>query len=365
MFDSLYIHVPFCRSKCAYCAFYSLPGSERATRLAYLQRLREEMFCHSGMGSDIRTIFVGGGTPTSLDTDELEDMLGTIGESVAANTCGEFTVECNPETLDRAKTEVLAAAGVGRISIGVQSFLPRLRNVLGRHGEVAAISRARRLLANCGIGNVGIDLIYGIPGQSLDDWCDDIRMACELGISHLSTYALTIEEGSRLARTITTIPDDDRVTDMWEATDEILSGYGLVRYEVSNFARKGFECQHNLGIWHGAKYLGCGPGASSFDGKLRWTNPGNLEAWLEGAEPELDPLPGRQRACELLAFGLRTVPGWDLVHFRERTGYDARDIRGAEIKRLEEQGLLDCDDRTLRPTRRGLLFHDTVATELL
>jgi oxygen-independent coproporphyrinogen-3 oxidase len=310
-------------------------------------------------------VFVGGGTPTLLEPAELLRLLGSIRRHSDPAPDAEFSVECNPESLSPDRVSVLTGAGVNRVSVGVQSFEQTLRQTLGRGGEVTDIVRGMEMLRKAGIDNLGADLIYAIPGQTLSDLERDVRRVCELGVKHLSAYELTVEEGTRLARNGPAQIDPDLAVDMWRTVARVAQEYGLRRYEVSNLAVPGYECRHNLAVWHGAGYLGCGPAAASFDGRLRWTQVPELEAWLAGAEPDYDELPPDRRAAEILGFGLRTVEGWDAPTFRDCTGFDPYTLRGPVLEDLERAGLIHTNAHRLAPTEQGLLFADTIAAELL
>ncbi|MCF7855763.1 MAG: radical SAM protein, partial [Candidatus Pacebacteria bacterium] len=270
-----------------------------------------------------------------------------------------------PESLTHEKLQVLCDGGVNRLSIGIQSFNPVHRQTLLRRGSPAAYQNILRRVRESGFTNVNVDLIYGIPGQTVADWMMDVSMALDYGVTHLSTYGLTLEEGTALATKPCVRVEDAVQVDMWEAAGRLAAARGLRRYEVSNLAIPGKECGHNLAIWYGATYLGCGPAASSFDGAVRWTNPADLDVWLRGAAPMYDELAPNLRAAELLAFGLRTTMGWDLAVFQEQTGFDAMTLRGDAIESLAADGLLQVDGSSLCPTERGLLFADTIAVRLL
>jgi oxygen-independent coproporphyrinogen III oxidase len=363
-YQSLYLHVPFCAAKCDYCAFYSEPRAPAALRRQYLDHLQAEL-AQVRQEQALASIFLGGGTPTMLPVDELDELLRMIRRSFHLAADCEWTVESNPDSLTPEKIEILAQHGVNRVSLGVQSFLPRLRRTLGRRGEVTGLRDLLARLRASGIARQNLDLIFAIPGQSLADWQDDLARAVELGVEHISAYALTIEEGTRLAAEGVVPADDADFEAMWEASDDLLGEGGLARYEVSNFARPGAECRHNLSIWHGATYLGCGPAATSFDGITRWTQPASLGDWLAGVPPERDVLSARDRACEILAFGFRTVHGWQGDDFQARTGFAAEALRGEELAELVQQGLLARHGDRLAPTATGLLFNDSVVGALL
>lgn len=364
-FSALYVHVPFCRRKCGYCAFYSLPGAAPAQMRAWRERLRREFAEFAAASAPLQSIFLGGGTPTLLPPSELGGLLADIRAAFTVAPQAEISSEANPETVTPEVAAALAAGGVNRVSLGVQSFQPALRRVLDRAGDPAAAVAAAALLRQAGIHNLGADLINAIPGQTPAQWRDDLRRALDLGICHLSTYALTREEGARLAGSFPPA-DPELEADLWDIADTETDRYGLRRYEVSNFARPGFECRHNLEIWLGAAYLGCGPAACSFDGALRWSNPADLDAWLTDPVPrETDPLPADRRAAEILVFGLRATAGWSRELFRERTGFDYLDLRGRELQRLQDQGVLAGLPGRIRPTPRGLVLHDHLAVDLL
>ena len=375
-FEALYIHVPFCVRKCEYCAFYSLADSSADMRQAYLARIEREFAEFADrIATPVESIFFGGGTPTILEFRELERLLRSVRRAFRLQPDAEISMECNPESLTEDKAAVMAAWGINRVSLGAQSFSTTLRTTLGRHGDPGRAGPAIRLLRRYGIENLGLDLIYAIPGQTLKAWEWDLRQALEFQPKHLSTYSLTIEEGSALAGKLKTqshgpeidsIDADALSVEMWAAAETAANSAGLQRYEISNFARPGFECQHNLSTWHGGTYLGCGPAACSFDGSLRWGNPNSLETWLEPEiRRERDVLPPRERAVETLIFGLRTVAGWDSDEFYARTGFSFGELRGAQLAQLKTDGLLELSETSVRPTRQGLLFNDTIGRELL
>ncbi|NMA47550.1 MAG: radical SAM family heme chaperone HemW [Lentisphaerae bacterium] len=365
MFDSLYIHVPFCAGKCAYCAFYSLGASTPEQRRSYLNTLAAECRRQAPRCQPLQTIFVGGGTPSLLSPEELGDFLAIVRDHFAFAANCEWTVEANPESLTPAKIAMLAAAGVNRLSIGIQSFKTHLRERIGRRGSLNQLPTIMQTARDSGIRRINFDLIFAIPGQTLADWQEDLAQALSWQPSHLSTYALTVEETTPLAQSMKNDQYDDDFVAFWDACDETLGKQGLHRYEIANFARPGHECRHNLRIWHGASYLGCGPAATSFDGQDRWTNPAHLQQWLNGQAPELDRINPDARAAEILAFGMRCVAGWQWEDFRRRCRRDPLELRGDALRRLAKLGLITLDADGARPTRQGLLFNDDLVAELL
>ncbi len=363
-FQSLYVHVPFCRGKCSYCAFYSLGESSSGERWAYLERLEQEMRQGAQNCAPLRSVFFGGGTPSALTASELNQLATFVKSRFSFAPDCEWTVEANPESMDEEKIALLAEHGVNRLSFGVQSFSPSLRRTIGRRGSPESVGKWLRAARQYGIKRCNLDFIYAIPGQTLADWETDLRQAVALGATHVSTYALTIEEGTRLAGQFSPA-SDDVFLDMWDAADTILGASGFHRYEISNFALTGEECRHNVEVWQGGTYLGCGPSAVSFDGAGRSANPSDLTAWLNSVPPVRETLPAHEQAAEILAFGMRQAAGWQWLDFQQRTGYDARQLRGDALARLAKRGLLTSDALGARPTRQGMFFNDDVLMELL
>ena len=363
-FESLYIHVPFCHGKCDYCAFYSLGSYGRAEQDAYIHRMLKEMAEHSSNCAALGSVFLGGGTPTALDDDLFERLLDGVRSHFRFSDNTEWTIEANPESLSEEKIAIMASHGVTRLSMGIQSFTPRTRLTLGRRGHLEGLESKVDAIRQAGIRHINLDFIYNVPGQTADDFRMDLRKSLMLKPDHVSAYALTIEEGTALAKHGTAV-DDDEFLEFWRLADDILAEGGLHRYEISNFAKLGCKCRHNNDIWHGMTYLGIGPAATSFDGMDRWTQVSDLRKWLEGDTPEMDILPPEKRDAEILAFGMRTVDGWTWRQFAERVGVDANTFRGKVLAKLQRLGLVTIDDKGFRPTARGLLFNDEIVMELL
>ncbi|HCE47023.1 MAG TPA: hypothetical protein DET40_26035 [Lentisphaeria bacterium] len=396
MINRLYIHVPFCASKCGYCAFYSIPRPESEIIGAYLSKLERDLEKASNSCGKIDSIFIGGGTPTYLSAGNLERLFSSVSSHFEISADAEISIECNPETLTAGKAELIAEFA-NRVSLGIQSFNPKFRKILGRQGSPESIGKAIRLLLNNGIGNIGCDLIYAIPGQSLSDWQCELEKAASLPLKHISSYSLTIEEGTLLAEKMSNIeyriPNDeikhntdtrhltpesspiqpatdhgqlttDNSVEMWNLAGAILKKHGFSRYEISNYSRRGFECRHNLEIWYGDKYLGFGPAASSFDGIKRWTNAGDLGKWLSGAQPEIDSIPAEKRAREIFVMGLRTSQGWNKIFFHRKTGFKS-DIFSPELAELREHSLIRETDEKIFCTKKGLLLWNEVAERLI
>jgi len=296
---SLYIHVPFCFHKCHYCDFYSIVDT-RDRQEAFTDRLVSELNALAAFSrSPLKTVFIGGGTPSLLRVDLWKRLLVTLNErfdfeEISKDSCGEFTVECNPETVTRELMDVLKNGGVNRVSMGAQSFNPQHLKTLERwhnpENVTVALSHARA----AGITRCSIDLIFGVPGQTMSDWQDDLTRAVALGTQHLSCYGLTYEQGTamtaRLQRGDFTPIDDDLEADMFDAAASTLADVGFYRYEISNFARPGHECKHNLMYWRQGNWLAAGPSASGHLDGLRWKNSPRLDDYLSFAQNGFAPL---------------------------------------------------------------------------
>ena len=365
-FSSVYIHIPFCLKICDYCAFYIIDKANSTIRHRYLERIREELRQGQHLCKRITTVYLGGGTPTFLSVSELRTLMKMVNEYIRLTNPYEFTIECNPDSLTQEKVKVLLDGGVNRFSLGVQSFSQATMDMIGRPGDITRIYHAVEILRSLNVENFNCDLIYGIPGQTLNHWEDDLRKIAELHPPHISTYALTVEQNTPLANRGVKEGEENIVASMWELANEYLQdGCGLRRYEISNLAKPGFECQHNSKIWMGAAFLGVGPSACYFDGLSRWTNPANLDKWLCGEAPVEDYLDPPRRAVEILITGLRTVNGWNRDRFKALTDFDYFDLRGHKFHDFIQSGHMRYENKNLQLTNEGLLVADYIGRELL
>ena len=364
----LYMHVPFCRRKCRYCAFYSRPLSEDGLS-AYLETLHAELEQWGGwLGRvPVESVFFGGGTPSLLEPEQLAAVLEHIRRVFAVAPAAEISMEANPDslhTVERARG--VLAAGINRISIGVQSLNDGMLETLGRLHRAEAAKAAFRAIREAGCTNLSLDLMWGLPGQTLELWREDVRAALALGPDHLSAYGLSLEPGTPMTAAFaeTDLPPEDVQCAMYLEAIRLFGEAGLAQYEISNFAREGFRCRHNLGYWEGRDYLGLGPAATStLDGE-RWTNP-EAEAWAaqvrEGRRcTEREVLDGNTRALELMMLRLRTVEGLPLAAYRALTGREFLDDHGPLVDRLCAEGLAQCAGGTFRLTSRGLLVSNSI-----
>lgn len=369
---SAYIHVPFCAHRCGYCDFTLVAGRDDLAG-SYLDALELEIE-HTNCCDELDTLFIGGGTPTHLQVDELDRLMRLLRDRFSLSTGAEFSVEANPAGLTDDKLDVLANGGVNRLSLGIQSFNDRDLVVLERdhHREELGpcIERVRQRFRN-----VSFDLIFAVPGQTLDVWKDSLQSALQLQPDHLSTYGLTFEKGtsywSRRNHGVLQQADEGLERDMYATAIDTLSATGFEQYEISSFARPGFRCVHNQVYWSGHPYQGFGPGAASYVDSRRMSNHRSTTTWLKqtlagsSAVAESEQLEPDERAREFLVLSLRRLDGVSHEHFQQAMGSTLNELAGPQLSRLQEHGLISDDGELVRLTREGLFLFDTVAAELL
>jgi oxygen-independent coproporphyrinogen III oxidase len=369
-----YVHVPFCAHKCGYCDFASLAGVDHLAD-RYLTALEREIESELGEPQEVDTIFVGGGTPTRLEAGALDRLAAIINRWFTLAPGGEWTVEANPGTIDTVKADILAAAGVNRVSLGAQSFQPELLRVLERHHGQVEVEQALNVVRPR-FSRWSLDLIFGVPGSTLDDWRRDIEIALSFGPSHLSCYGLVFEKGTELwhqrERGLVQPLDEETERLMFESTIERLAAAGLEMYEISNFARIGHESRHNLAYWANDAYFGFGVGAARYLRGVRSVNTRDLNAYLrrvEAGSPARGPieeLSEEARARETAILMLRRIQaGIEREDFFQRTGFELDALAGDAIGRFAAQGYLEDDGRRLRLSREGLFIADKVLCEFL
>ncbi|HUW20071.1 MAG TPA: radical SAM family heme chaperone HemW [Sedimentisphaerales bacterium] len=362
----LYVHVPFCRTKCRYCGFYSEPIIEYDAG-AVVCAMIAEMERYEGVHG-VKTVYIGGGSPSSLAREHL---LRLVGEAARQNPAAEeFTVEVNPGQVDEALLRELQRAGVNRLSIGAQSLIQRELDFLGRGHTVGCIGEAVRQGRAAGFDNISLDLIFAIPGSDIDSWKHNLEGAIELGVEHISAYSLSYEEGTPLSRDaaagVITPVDEDTDRAMYELTIDELAGAGIEQYEISNFARRGFECRHNLNYWANGGYIGIGPGATSYLRGTRSTNFADIDRYVEAvtggasAVRASETLGGLERACETAVLNLRRRCGIDLAEFKSRTGFDVMELFAGPIQTYQERGLMKKENGRVFLTRQALGIADSV-----
>ncbi len=374
----LYLHVPFCLAKCAYCDFVSYPYDPQTAAL-YQTALRREIALRGGeppAGSvGPQSVFIGGGTPTVLPTGVLCGIIYELSARFPWAAGTEVTVEANPGTVDREKLTALAAAGVNRLSIGMQAAQDRLLSFLGRLHRCSEVTRAVRNAREAGFENLNLDLIFGIPGQTLEDWLFTLETAIALEPTHIAAYSLEIPRGTRLSalleRGLIRVCPEETELEMYRLARSILAAHGYRQYEISNFARPGFECRHNLLYWDNGHYLGLGPAAHSHFRGHRRANERSVSRYAErlaaGEKPleEEELLDKRTQMAETMFMGLRLLRGINLEAFRERFGIGADEVYAKEIAHLTADGLIERAGKYLRLTEKGLPLANTVFAEFL
>ena len=362
----IYIHIPFCHRKCSYCAFYSKVESGRLKVERYVDALLEEMASRRNEQTmPVRTVYFGGGTPSILEINELKRIVDGLRTCFDLHGVEEATLECNPEDLTPEYLDELRKLHFfNRLSVGVQSFDERLlRTINRRHSPQQAIASVRNAY-DAGFENVTIDLIYGLPGQTMADWQATLAQATALPIKHISAYALTVEEGTILAAQIgqgkVTLPPESLQIEMYGALLEHLALAGFEQYEISNFSLPGYRSRHNSRYWDRTPYLGLGAAAHSFDGQRRRWNVADVERYCSLHSFEEEILDEKDAYNELLMLRLRTVEGIN----REKvpTAFVRRFDEG--MKTMMARGWIAQEGVCFRPTREGLLHADGMASEL-
>jgi len=395
--ESLYLHVPFCAQKCAYCAFYSEPSSGDLINRYVAALIRElELVAHD---LQPRTIFFGGGTPSLLNLRQWEQILRAL-ERLNLPGAEEFTVECNPATVSPDKAKRLRDFGVNRISMGVQSLDEPLLERLGRIHTREMVFKSFDILRQAGFDNLNLDLMFAIPGQTMEVWRATLAEALALGSEHLSTYEVIYEDDTPLFAQLQAGEfdvDEDLACAMYEELVERVTGAGFRQYEVANFARDAgtpasgtaqfassgrrraggrrsipsFACRHNVNYWRGGSFYGLGPSATSYVRGVRTKNWSNTQLYCEQLEKgkraieSREELPPLKRAGETAAFGLRMNAGWPFAEFQRATHFDLRDEWSAEMNQLVERGWASRDAQQFRLTSQGLRFADSAAEMFL
>jgi putative oxygen-independent coproporphyrinogen III oxidase len=355
MSAGLYVHVPFCLTRCGYCDFNAYAGLDHlASRYVGALLAEARLTAPDWSGERFASVFLGGGTPTTLEVADLKALLAHLRQTFEIAPDVEVTIEANPDTVDVAKLAGLLEAGFTRLSMGAQSFDRAVLAALERIHDPTSVRRAFQAAREAGYANVNLDLIYGADGETLGSWERTLREAIELAPEHLSAYALTVEPstplGRKVSRGIVPAPDPDLQADMFELACELLAGAGYRHYEVSNWAKPGFECVHNLGYWERRAYLGLGAGAHSYRDDRRWWNVRPPEEYLSTVESGRLTVGGEERLEPSDAY-LEEV----FLRLRILEGVPSSWVEPTRSDPFLELGLLREDDGALVPTERGML----------
>jgi len=374
--QGFYIHIPFCRQKCLYCDFYSVPYTEGSAD-SYISIILKQI---KELDQDFSSIYIGGGTPGILSLDLLNKLLSSLKRFIRSDI--EFTIEVNPESVDSEKLKLFLDKGINRISIGVQSFDDKKLKALGRIHNAKQTTKAIELSKKSGFKNVSIDMIFGVAGENLKAWHVELEKAAGFDIQHISCYSLSYEKSTPLfkmreKKDIAPL-DDETMADMYVYTISCLPKMGFEHYEVSNFARPGFECRHNLNYWDNNSYVGLGPSAVSYIDGVRSENVRDAKEYVDRYAKGVSSIAYKEKlsaiktAKETAGVKIRVKQGIDYGWFKNKTGFDFENIENDSLKELFKDDLLEynIDNTTrerlgIRLTERGFLFADTVSSAFL
>jgi oxygen-independent coproporphyrinogen-3 oxidase len=373
---SLYVHIPFCQKRCIYCDFVSgLYTPEKAT--AYIHTLKKEIL-NIPDNVSLKTLYIGGGTPSILSHETLCDLIAHIFSHLPFVPDYEATIEVNPGTLDEEKARSVRSCGINRVSIGIQSFHDDELSLLGRVHTRKEAERSVHIAREAGFENIGIDLMYGIPGQKMKGWKESLEKTVNLKPKHISIYELTVERstvlGTYVQKGTLTLPEEERIVEMYDYAIDYLKSSGYIHYEISNFAMPDYPCRHNLNYWERGEYYGAGLGAHSFLRGRRFHNTGILDQYIhlmsenKGPVQETETITAGKALSEALFLGLRKIKGINLKTFSERYEIDVLKHFENEMKDLQSAGLIEIHGTTghnqsethLKLTRNGLLLSNEV-----
>lgn len=362
MAEHLYLHVPFCKSICYYCDFcHTAYNAKLADR--WLSALEKE-FAMRTFSKDLKTIYIGGGTPAALEDEQLEKVLRLL--VPYQNSCEEYTIEVNPETVTRSKVQLFRQYGINRISMGLQTSDDNLLSAIGRRHTFADTKQAMHLLKQGGITNISLDIMYGLPDQSMASLRKTVEDAVSLEPEHVSLYSLTIEENTVFGKRGVEPCDSDLEADMYDWIVEALPQYGYDQYEVSNFSHKGFASCHNKAYWYYKDFYGVSAGASGKENHQRYDNTANIMRYLENPlQREEIVLSKEDEAFEMVMMSLRLVEGIDLLQYEEVTGESFAKQYGKKCEKLIQEGLLEKGDGHIRATKYGMKILNSVLVALM
>lgn len=376
----LYIHIPFCIKKCAYCDFCSYPitGQYNGTIEKYVDKLNQQLISAEKLAKDRRvdTVYFGGGTPSLLSSSQLEKIMDTVMSHYNVDKAAEISAECNPGTVDAEKLANMRHLGVNRLSIGAQSFNDRELLLLGRIHTVKDFEHAFELARRAGFDNISADLMYGIPEQSMKSFEYSVTRMCELAPEHISSYALSVEPGTLFAKKLDSLslPDDDSVGDMYDLLVDTLQRHGYERYEISNFSKPNRYSRHNMRYWKGLDYLGFGVSAHSFFNGVRYFAKRDIDAYLNADffdYMSCDIFDGKQKidshdlASEYIMLGLRLAEGISLSDFPERFGIRFEEHIEQPIEPYISQGFMKREGDRISFTTKGFCVSNYILSEII
>ena len=367
----LYVHIPFCVRKCQYCDFLSGPSDEE-TKDRYIEALLKEIRAAEHTEDyEIVSVFIGGGTPSALKAEAIASIMRTLQEKFFFCEDAEVTIEANPGTVDPEKLTIYRNVGINRLSLGLQSTDAEELKLLGRIHSYEEFLKSYEWAREAGFSNINIDLMSAIPDQTYEGWIHNLRTVAGLDPEHISAYSLIIEEGTPFASRTLNLPDEDAEYNMYEATAQILREYGFEQYEISNYAKKGRECRHNVGYWIRQDYLGFGLGASSLYGKERFVNTQDMKKYLENSRTpkkireKEPPLTREDEMAEFMFLGLRMTRGISKAEFERQFGSEIDAIYGDVLRKYKSMGLLLEENGRIFLSREGIHVSNSVMADFL
>lgn len=371
----IYIHIPFCVSKCIYCDFLSMPVNDEV-KADYVRALCTEIEAFGVAHKDeyeVVSIFFGGGTPSTLKPFLMEQIMECVKANFSLKTDCEITVECNPGTVDLIKLTTYRMLGVNRLSFGLQSVNDEELKALGRIHTYKDFLKSYEIALKAGFDNINVDLMSALPGQTVESWKKTLRAVTMLKTAHISAYSLIIEEGTPLSEMVSSgmvnnLPDEDTEREIYAVTKEVLEKAGYHRYEISNYARDSKECKHNKIYWQGGDYIGFGLGAASYIGRKRFSNIRELQQYIDKPLTEKEDvtiLSEEDMMAEFMYLGLRMMEGVKPSEFKNRFGRHLTNVYGAVIDKYTKIGLMESGDNYVRLTSRGIDVSNVIFGEFL
>lgn len=376
----IYIHIPFCVKKCDYCDFLSAPSDEK-TMYAYVDSLKNEIKLHKEKMQEylVDTVFIGGGTPSILDAEWIKEILDRLRTNCNLTEDAEITIECNPGTVTREKLEGYRDAGINRLSFGLQSTNNKELKLIGRIHTYEDFLESYHLARESGFSNINIDLMSALPGQTIESYEETLEKIIKLNPEHISAYSLILEEGTILKNRVeialkegqNILPNEDDERKMYHLTKATLEKAGYIQYEISNYAKKGYECKHNIGYWKRKEYLGFGIGAASLYKDTRYSNIRDLKQYInssvgvESIRENLEILSERDQMAEFMFLGLRMMEGISIKTFKKKFGISWETTYGNKTEKLFLQGLLEKKGEKIQLTKRGIDVSNYVMAEFL
>lgn len=370
----IYLHIPFCKTRCIYCDFYSTTRSELKTR--YVRALCSELEMRKEYLKEerVETIYFGGGTPSQLEEGDFRQLFETIQKCYGMESCHEITLEANPDDLSKEYLQMLSTLPFNRLSMGIQTFDDATLKLLKRRHDARTAIEAVDRCRQAGFSNISIDLIYGLPGETKERWENDLRQAIDLNVEHISAYHLIYEEDTPIYKMLkqhqVSEVDEDFSLEFFTLLIERLQEAGFEHYEISNFCRPGKHSRHNTSYWQGIPYLGCGPSAHSFDGMTREWNVSSIDLYIKGIEEnrrafEIEYLDQTTRYNEFIITTIRTVWGTPIEKLKQTFGNELWEYCRKMAAPYLESGKLEEHDGALRLTREGIFISDSIMSDLL